>query len=32
MDLGGLVEAGDLFVDEEGIRHPDELDIVGTHH
>ena len=30
--LRGLMEAGDLLVDEEGVGYPDELDVVRTHH
>ena len=29
---GGFVEGGDLLVDEEGVRHPDEADVLRPHH
>ena len=29
---GGLVEVGSLLVDKEGVRNPDQLDVVGAHH
>ena len=29
---GGLVEQSDLLVDEERVRHPDELDVLRAHH
>ena len=27
---GGLVEQGDLLVDKEGVRHPDQSDVLST--
>ena len=30
--LRGCMEPGLLLVDEEGVRHPDELDVVRPHH
>ena len=29
---GGFVEGGDLLVDEESVRHPDEPDVLRPHH
>ena len=29
---GGRMEHGDLLVDKKGVRNPDELDVLGSHH
>ena len=29
---GGLVEVGSLLIDEECVRYPNEVDVLGTHH